>query len=333
VFFFGYVGGVVTADVSDATSGPAASSVSAAADTATVGEKTVLLTGSDNAGNETAATCSYVVLDPTAPAIASSIDGTLGANGWYTSVVGLDWSVDEPESPDSLVVTGCVDHSITADQAETTYSCSASSAGGSAGPVEVAIKRDATEPTVDCVSPAPAFLLGAAGALVTASVSDATSGPTAASVSAAGDTATVGAKSASLTGSDNAGNETTSACGYRVGYAFDGFFQPVDNDALNKANAGRAIPLKWRLTDASGNPVADLASASITTVSLNCGSLTEGVDVIEEYAAGASGLQNHGDGSYQINWKSPTTYAGTCKRLRLDLGEGVYRTADFRFVK
>jgi hypothetical protein len=35
---------------------------------------------------------------------------------------------------------------------------------------------------------------------------------------------------------------------------------------------------------------------------------------------------------YQINWKSPTTYAGTCKRLRLDLGEGTYRTADFRFV-
>jgi hypothetical protein len=168
---------------------------------------------------------------------------------------------------------------------------------------------------------------------VTASVSDATSGAASSSVSAAADTATVGAKSGSLTGADNAGNETTSACGYRVAYAFGGFFQPVDNDLLNKATAGRAIPLKWRLTDASGNPVTDLANASVTTVMLNCGTLTEGLDAIEEYAAGASGLQNLGDGFYQINWKSPTTYSGTCRRLRLDLGEGAYHTTDFQFVK
>ena len=331
-FLSGDTDAFVTASVSDATSGPAAGSVSAAADTATVGEKTALLTGADNAGNETTATCSYTVLDPTPPEIASLINGTLGANGWYTSVVGLTWTVSEPETLDSLVLSECVDQSITADQAETTYACSATSAGGSAGPIAVAIKRDATAPSITCSSPIPAFSLGQVGTLVTASVSDATSGPVSSSLSAAADTATVGLKSVSLTGADNAGNATTAACAYRVGFGFSGFFQPVDNDLLNKANAGRAIPLKWRLTDASGSPVTDLATASITTVTLNCGTLSEGVDAIEEYAAGASGLQNLGDGYYQINWKSPTTYAGTCKRLRLDLGEGAYRTADFRFV-
>ncbi|MGH3070697.1 MAG: PxKF domain-containing protein [Gaiellaceae bacterium] len=272
------------------------------------------------------------VTDSTPPTIASDVSGPLGDNGWYTGDVSLDWSVTEPEAPDSLVLDGCVDAAITADQAETAYSCSASSTGGSAGPVYVTIKRDATAPTVQCPSPAPTFVLGE-GAVVSAAVSDATSGPAAASVSAAADTAAAGVKSVSLTGVDNAGNEATVACSYRVGYGFGGFFQPVDNDLLNRANAGRAIPLKWRLVDASGSPVTDLAAVSITTITLGCATLTEGLDAIEEYAAGASGLQNLGDGFYQVNWKSPSAYAGTCKRLRLDLGEGVYRTVDFRFVK
>lgn len=283
-------------------------------------------------GNNSNGQTDVPVLDSTPPTIAGNVSGTLGDNGWYTGDVTLDWSVGEPESPESLALDGCVDQAITSDQLETTYSCSASSAGGSAGPVEVAIKRDATSPTVDCVSPAPTFALGESAVPVAASVSDATSGPASASLSAAAETATVGLKSVSLTGTDNAGNETTATCPYRVGYAFSGFFQPVDNGVLNKATAGRAIPLKWRLTHASGNPVTSLADASITTVTLDCGTLTEGVDVIEEYATGASGLQNLGDGFYQINWKSPSAYAGTCKRLRLDLGEGAYHTADFRFV-
>jgi hypothetical protein len=42
------------------------------------------------------------------------------------------------------------------------------------------------------------------------------------------------------------------------------------------------------------------------------------------------------DGNYQLDWKSPASYAGSCKRLRLDLFEGtaaspVFHTADFHF--
>jgi hypothetical protein len=49
-----------------------------------------------------------------------------------------------------------VDQNITSDQGATTYSCSASSAGGSSGPVDVTIKRDATKPTIQgLASPAP----------------------------------------------------------------------------------------------------------------------------------------------------------------------------------
>jgi len=70
----------------------------------------------------------------------------------------------------------------------------------------------------------------------------------------------------------------------------------------------------------------------VTAVSLSC---PAGVttDQIEEYAAGSSGLQNLGDGYYQWNWKSPTSYANSCKTLRLDLGEGILHTALFQFKK
>jgi hypothetical protein len=56
-----------------------------------------------------------------------------------------------------------------------------------------------------------------------------------------------------------------------VVYNFTGFFQPVDTrPALNTANSGQTIPLKWRITDANGNPVTSLASVAVTVVSLPC---------------------------------------------------------------
>jgi hypothetical protein len=42
--------------------------------------------------------------------------------------------------------------------------------------------------------------------------------------------------------------------------------------------------------------------------------------LVEEYAAGSSGLQNLGDGYYQFNWKTPTSYAGSCKSIKLVFG-------------
>ena len=90
----------------------------------------------------------YVVVDPSGPTIDKVVTGTLGNNDWYTSDVGLTWLVADPESPGSVVETGCVDQGITADQGATTYTCSATSAGGAAGPISVVIKRDATNPTI-----------------------------------------------------------------------------------------------------------------------------------------------------------------------------------------
>ncbi len=84
------------------------------------------------------------VLTPSAPA----------AGGWFGGPVSIDWTVDDPESVETT--TGCVDatRSTETTAAGHTFSCSASSAGGSAGPVNVNVKVDLTDPVVTPVLPA-----------------------------------------------------------------------------------------------------------------------------------------------------------------------------------
>ena len=85
--------------------------------------------------------------DTTPPVISKVVTGTLGNNGWYTSNVGVDWTVTDNESTISSQ-SGCDDFSVTSDQNATTYTCTATSAGGTASE-SVTIKRDATPPQIN----------------------------------------------------------------------------------------------------------------------------------------------------------------------------------------
>lgn len=89
-------------------------------------------------------------LDSSAPIITPTVTGTLGNDGWYTSDVEVSWSVTDPESGVSMS-TGCDATSVTADTTGVTFTCSATSGGGSANQ-SVTVKRDATAPSVSCGS-------------------------------------------------------------------------------------------------------------------------------------------------------------------------------------
>lgn len=461
-----------------------------------IGVQTAQCSYTDGGGLTQTVEATYTVIDPSAPQVTPSVVGTLGLNDWYRSDVTLTWLVEEPQSPSSLVKTGCVDQSITADQSATSYTCSATSAGGSSGPVSVVIKRDASAPTVTgapstapngagwykdsvtldwtCADVGPSGLLdscptttvlsdegrdqvgslgpisdnagntttgtsspavnidktapivSAATAATAAEVAgmdwykdsvtfqwtatdpdlaDGSSGSGAgaatplsstfsttgasqsatataadlagntgtghlsgvnvdASVPAVGivcpttvllggsasatwsasdtgsglasaasgivplETDTVGTRTATApTASDNVGHTSAPvSCEYQVVYGFAGLFAPIDRpNTMNISKAGQSIPLKWRLTDAQGNPVLNLSAVAVTVTALSC-SLGSSTDLVEETAPGGSGLTNLGDGYYQINWKTPTSYAGSCKSLNLNLGEGAART-------
>jgi hypothetical protein len=102
------------------------------------------------------------------------------------------------------------------------------------------------------------------------------------------------------------------------------------------SSAGQTIPLTWRLTDARGAAVTTLENADLFVVELGCapGSSAVGREVEGE----VSEVTNLGDGDYQLDWKTPASFAGSCRRVQLDLFEGstaipYFHTADFRFRK
>jgi len=177
-----------------------------------IGEQTASCSYTDDGGLIASASETYGIVDATAPTIGSTISPTNpdGDNGWYKSDITLRWTVTEPESPDSLHTTGCVDQDITTDQAETTYSCSASSAGGTTGPVDVAIKRDATNPTISGSASPDANAFGWNNGPVTVSYSCGDNLSGVASCASDDTLSSEGAgQSATGTAVDNAGNSDT----------------------------------------------------------------------------------------------------------------------------
>ena len=122
-------------------------------------------------------------------------------------------------------------------------------------------------------------------------------------------------------------------------YVFSGFAEPVHNPGgnatRNLVKAGQVVPLVWRLTDEDGGAVLNLESAAVTVVGFECG-LRSSSDLPQEKAAGKTELQNLGNGYYQFNWKSPKSYANSCKELTLTLsvdGQTITGTALFQFKK
>jgi hypothetical protein len=90
--------------------------------------------------------------DTTPPVISYTVNGVYppvpdGDNGWYVSDALVEWTVTDPESS-FTIDEGCDDTTIDYDTTGVTLSCTATSAGGTAGPVAVTIKRDATDPTI-----------------------------------------------------------------------------------------------------------------------------------------------------------------------------------------
>ena len=135
-----------------------------------------------------------------------------GDNGWYTSDVGVHWTVVDPETT-VTTTTGCEDSTLSSDTAGATYTCSATSSGGTTSVTTVSIKRDATAPTLAPTVPATILVGGSYSASPNAS--DATSG-----IANAGcdplDTSSTGTRSTTCTATDNAGNVSSVVLDYTV---------------------------------------------------------------------------------------------------------------------
>ena len=178
-----------------------------------IGSQTASCTYTDGGGLTATSSVTYSIVDATAPQISYTLSPATadGLAGWYRSSVQLTWTVTEPDSPSTLSKVGCVDGSVTLDQLPADYSCSATSNGGSAGPVTVSIKKDGTAPTVSYTG-----ATGTAGndgwylsdVLAQFTANDATSGPASADdyVYSSGEGSAISVQSPEFT--DVAGNAT-----------------------------------------------------------------------------------------------------------------------------
>lgn len=116
-----------------------------------LGEQTASCFYKDAGGIDASASVIYRIQDPSGPVISYTVNPVnppADADGWYRETVSLAWHVTEGESPSTVQKVGCMNQTISADQLATSYSCSATSAGGSAAQQTVTLKKDGTLPTV-----------------------------------------------------------------------------------------------------------------------------------------------------------------------------------------
>jgi hypothetical protein len=280
-----------------------------------IGSQTASCSYEDKGGLKASGSVTYNITDATAPEINYTLSPIApdGDNGWYQSAVALAWTVTDGDSPSTIHLDGCVDQLITADQTSTDYTCSATSSGGSAGPVKVSIKKDGTAPTVSNAA-------GATGTLgkngwftsnVTAffTATDATSGLTTNAKSATSEGQGAGVSVASPIFSDVAGNSSAAGA---ASQSFD-----IDWTAPNVTyvsvspttpNANGWYKEDVVATFAGSDLISGLASpATLTATSTGEGSaVVVESPVFEDMAGNTSAVGAAKSGELKIDKTAPT---------------------------
>jgi len=217
----------------------------------------------------------------TPPQITAAVTGPLGANGWYRGDVTVSWTTIDAETP-ITATSGCEAVNVTSDTAGVTFTCSATSPGGTASE-SATVKRDATAPEISVAVPADraSFLVNQA-ATVAFACRDALSGVgSCAGTIASGTplpTTAIGVNAFNVTAIDNAGNQTTFAGTYNVVAVVSPIF-----DQTRAYKSGSTIPIKIRLVDANG---ANVSSPSI---------VVHAAGIVQTSTAASASVEDAGD--------------------------------------
>jgi probable HAF family extracellular repeat protein len=235
------------------------------------GDTTVIWTATD--ANSNTATCSQLVRiggDTTPPVVRVTVSPVAPAvSGWYLTSPSIAWSVSDPES--TVTKSGCIDLLSVSDTVSSQFSCTASSAGGSTGPVSAIVKVDTVAPAISPSQAITRNASSAAGAVVNYTLptaSDLTSG-VAGAVSctpASGSTFGLGNTTVNCSVSDNAGNSATSSFVVTVADQTAPVLANVPANITVTANSPNGIAVNYVLPTATDNvdvnPSVNCSSAS-----------------------------------------------------------------------
>jgi HYR domain len=305
-------------------------------DTFPLGTTTVTCSATDGHGNSASGTFDVTVVDTTPPDLNLPSDTTAEATG--PNGAAVTFTATANDVVDGGVPVVC-DHSSgdTFPLGTTTVSCSATDAHSNAasGSFKVTV-QDTTPPALSLPADISVFAASNSQATVTysASASDLVDGPVPVSCQpSSGSSFSAGTTTVNCSATDAHGNTGTGSFKVAVSYNWSGFFQPIDNGVMNVAKAGSTIPAKFSLGGDQGLNIL-YSSAYPSSGSLSC-SADSTTDAIEEYSTTTvSGLKYDSlAGQYIYNWKTTSSWAGTCRQLIVRLADGTYHRADFKFTK
>lgn len=118
---------------------------------------------------------------------------------------------------------------------------------------------------------------------------------------------------------------------FQVQYAFTGFFSPIENPpALNSANGGSTVPVKFMVAGDSG--LAIVLGGSPASQQIDCETRLPLGAPEPISTPGSSGFVfQPAESAYQANWKTEREWAGTCRQLSVSLDDGTQYVAFFSF--
>lgn len=189
-------------------------------------------------------------LDNTPPVITPAIAGTLGDNGWYTSDVGVTWTATDAES--AITSAPCAAGSLTTDSPATTFTCSATSAGGTAS-ASVTVKRDATAPTIAFTGNAGTYAVDQ-NVSISCGATDNLSGissSTCPGATGAAYTFALGGNTLNASAKDNAGNTSAASATFTVKVT-EASLCTLTQRFVTKAGIGTSLCAKLSAAAASG---------------------------------------------------------------------------------
>ncbi len=143
------------------------------------------------------------------------------------------------------------------------------------------------------------------------------------------DTGSVGAKTFTVTATDNAGNTTTETTTYYVAYAFGGILQPINADGSSIFKLGSTIPVKFQLRDAHGNFVTNAVAKIYVKKISNGVNGTVWEDAVSTSAATTGNFfrYDYTSNQYIFNLATKPLSAGTWQ-IRIELDDGTSRSVD-----
>ncbi|MFL6438674.1 MAG: PxKF domain-containing protein [Terriglobales bacterium] len=282
--------------------------------------------------------------DITPPAITATRSPTANSAGWNNSNVALSVACTDPNVPpfatglQSINVTGALTASgttsplqgnVSSEGANQQLKISCSDKAQNVANAQITLNIDKTLPlvTVTGVHDGATYTVGSVPTAGCATTDTLSGVATNATLSLTGGTANhVGKFTAACNGgTDVAGNAAPPVSAtYSVGYNFNGFLPPLSLQAYSGLfKLGRTIPVKWQLSDSSGNFIGALSAVSSLQIALNgdCQGSADGVP-FDPGTSGSSGLRYDGSANqYIFNWQTAGS-SGLCYSILLTLDDG-----------